>query len=310
MAIKKYALHAIKLLGASPLTLSQLTQRTVNPKQTVIYNSPSGGFSPAFAGVAAVEPEITFDSTELGRILTACPVLTGLAIASGNTYTAAEVYHEAKVDMGGRGGALTGLKQTTSKAMFVVRSITCEHRGEAKLSGTILALSTDGLTASLVNTDLVTVPAQVVDQKYTLGKVVVNGTQVNSVMGVTIDFGLEIVASGENGETYPKFATINKLEPQVTIRTTDVSLLSTIPETGTNLTSGAIIYFRKFQASSIVYADASVQHISITLPSGQGMIFPQQTSGSGSDDESHELMLRPLAGSSAMLTVNPLTAIA
>lgn len=311
MAIKKYAIHAIKLLGAAPLTLSQATQRTVNPKPTVIYNSGSGQFSPSFAGVSEVDPEVTFDTTEISRFLTAVPVLTGLAINTGLTYTGAEIYYEGKADMGGRVGALLSLKHAAVKSMLVGRTITVEQRGEARLSATLMALSADGTTIPLTTVDLVTAPNPIyATEKFTLGPVVINGTTINSVVGVTIDFGLEIVASGESGESFPKFCTINKLEPKITIRTTDLSLISAFPFTGTNLASGATVYLRKFQQSSVVYPNASAQHISFTLPSSQGIALPGAGSGSGAADATLEIDMRPLAGASAMITVNPATAIA
>jgi hypothetical protein len=310
MAIKKYAIHAIKLLGAAPITLSQATQRTVNPKPTVIYNSGSGQFSPSFAAVAGVEPEVTFDSTEIARILTAVPVLTGLGINTGLTYTGAEIYYEGKQDMGGRVGNLLSLKHVATKSMLVVRSITCEQRGEARSACTLMTLSSDGVAAPLTTVDLVTAPNPIyATEKFTLGPVVINGARVNGVIGVTIDFGLEIVASMEAGETYPKFCTINRLEPKITVRTNDISLITSFPFTGTNLSSGAVVYLRRFQQSGIVYADGSAQHVSFTLPASQGIALPGQGTGSGAGDATLEIDIRPLAGSSAMVTVNPATTI-
>lgn len=310
MAIKKYAIHSIVLNGAGPVTLSQITTRTVNPKPTVIYNSGSGQFSPSFAAVAGVSPEITFDTTEIARFVTNVPVLTGLAVAAAKTFTSADFFYEGKQDMGGRVGNLLSFKRTASKSMFVGRSITAEQGGEARLSATVLALSTDGITSPLVDGDLVTAPNPTrATEKFTLGPVVINGTEVDSVIGVTIDFGLEIVASMEAGEPFPKFATINQLQPRITIRTTDVTLSSSFPYSGTDLSSGATVYLRKFQTSSIIYPNASAQHISFTLPSSQGIALPGSDSGSGAADVTQEIEMRPLEGAASMLTINPAVAI-
>lgn len=308
--IKKYSQHAIKLLGAAPLTLSQALTRTVNPRTNVIYNSGAGQFTPSFAGVAGVSPEVTFDTTEIARFLAAVPVLTGLAINTGNTYTGAEIYYEGKQDMGGRVGNLLSFKHVVTKSMLVGRTISVEQGGEARLSATLMALSSDGTTAPMSSVDLVTAPNPVyATEKYTIGPVVVNGVGINSVVGVTIDFGLEIVASMEAGQPYPKFVTINRLEPRITIRTNDVSQLTSLPFTGTNLTSGATVYLRKFQTSSIVYADNQAQHISFALPAGQGIIIPGSGSASGAADAVQEFEMRPLAGSSTLLTTNTATTI-
>jgi hypothetical protein len=310
MSIKKYSIHGVKLLGGVPLTLSQLTTRTVNPKPTVIYNSGAGQFSPSFAAVAGVEPEVTLDTTEIARILAAVPVLTGLGIAAGRTYTGAEIYYEGKEDMGGRVGNLLSFKHVVSKAMLVTRTITVEQRGEARASMTMLALSTDGSTSPMTDVDLVTAPNPIfATEKFTLGPVLINGVRVNGVVGVTIDFGLEIVASMEAGETFPKFATINRLEPRITLRTNDVSLLTSFPLTGTNLATGAIVYLRKFQQSSIVYPDNQAQHVSFALPNSQGIANRGTTTGTGAADVVQEIDMRPLAGAAAMITVNPATTI-
>jgi hypothetical protein len=303
MAIKKYSIHALKLLGASPLTLQQITQRTINPKSNVIYNAGAGQYAPSFAAVAGVEPEATGDTTDLAAFFTVVSPIVGLGIGSGLTYTGLELYHEGKADLGGRVASLLSCKHTSSKAFLVPRSVTCENGGEARISFLLMLLSADGTTAPLAFTDLVTPPSVVAAEKFTLGPVKVNGSTLNGVTGVTIDFGLTVAAGMEAGETYPKFATIEKLEPKIMVRCSDVSQDATFTPAGTALSSGAVVYFRKFQTSSIVYANGSAQHVSFTVPNNQGIIFPGNTSGSGSADESQEFDIRPLAGASAILAV-------
>src|SRR5262249_10973818 len=148
-----------------------------------------------------------------------------------------------------------------------------------------------------------TAPAQAATEKFTLGPVKLNGSTINSVVSVTIDFGLEVKVYGEAGEPYPKFATIEKLGPKNTIRTTDVTLFSSVPPSGTALSSGGIIYFRKFQTAGVVYADSSSQHVKFTIPNNQGFAQPGNISGSMANDETFEIVVMPLAGSSALLAV-------
>jgi hypothetical protein len=312
MAIKKYAIQAIRLLGASPVNLQQITQRTINPRTRVIYNAGAGQFSPSFAGVVTVEPEISFDTTDIENIFGTLGVspINGLSIGTGLTYTGAEYYFEGKKDMGGRVAALLSLKAATSKAFLVPQSLTVEHGGEARLSCLIASLSSDGTTSPLAYTDLVTPPTVAASEKFTLGPVKINGSTIDSgVMGWTLDFGITVEMSGHSGQTYASFATIARVEPKITIRVSDVSLAATFLPTGTNLATGATVYLRKFQTSSVVYPDASAEHIAFSIPSGQGIVFPGSSSGSGSQDVNQEFELRPLAGSSAMIAVAVDTAI-
>lgn len=303
MAIKIYGIHDIVLLGGVPLTLPQITQRTVNPKPNVIYNSGSGQLGPSFAAVAAIEPEVSFDTTALAVFFGAVSPLAGLGVGSGLTYTGVELYTEGKADLGARVGASLSNKFTSARAFLVPRSLSCEHGAEAKLSAFMLLLSADGSTAAIGQTNLVTAPAALATQKFTLGPVKINGVTLDSIMGVTIDFGIEIKANGQSGHTYSSFATISKREPKITVRTSDVVYAATFPPQGTALTTGATFYFRRFTTSGITYADNQAQHIAFTIPNNQGCAFPGPTSGSGSDDVSHEFEVHTLEGAAAQLAV-------
>lgn len=303
MAIKKYALNHIRLLGASPINFTQLTQRTINPKPNVIYNSGSGSVSPSFAAVAGVDPEVSWDMTDIAIAFGAISPIVGLGVGSGLTYTSLEAYYEGKADLGARVGSSLSLKATSAKAFIVPRSLTVDQGGEAKLSCFMLLLSADGTTAPLAYTDAVSVPSAYATQKYTLGTVKLNGSTLDSIMGFTLDFGIEITASGQSGHTYPSFATVSKRTPKLTVRTSDVTAASTFPATGTAFSAAAVVYLRKFTTSGITYSNASTEHISFTIPNSQGIILPASTSASGADDASHEIEVVPLEGSSAMIAV-------
>lgn len=310
MPLKGYTIHSINLLGAAPLLLPQLTERTFNPRPTVIYNRGSGQPSPSMAAVANISPELTFTTTDLGRIFAAVSPVSGLAIAAGKTYTSVDAYYEQKEDLGLRKSGSNHMKKSSVKAILFPGTLEVAHGQEARLTMTMLWVSTDGISSPLTVTDGVTVPASYATEKYTLGGVVANGATIPGVESITIDFGFTVNAKGGGGEPYVQFASIDDLVPRITLRTPNMDVAATYPASGTKLTTGATVYLRKMQDGTTPYADASNQHIGFVIPSNQGIILPGSDSGSGSADAMQELNMMPLAGSAgAILSVTTPTTI-
>jgi hypothetical protein len=235
MSLKAYNIHHIKLLGAVPLVLPQLTERTINSRPTVIYNRGSGSPSPSMAAVVTVSPEVTFSTTDIGRIFTAVSPTTGLAIKTGNTYTGVEAYYQQKEDMGLRGGALTGIKAVGTRAILVPTTLEANIGQEARLTMMMLWVSEDGILIPISYTDGVTVPVGYASEKYTFGGAVANGATIPGVEGCTIDYGITLNAKIGGGHPYPQYVTINDLEPKITLRTPNMDVNATYPDGGLRL---------------------------------------------------------------------------
>jgi hypothetical protein len=296
MSLKAYAIHSIKLLGVTPFTFQQITERTIDHRQTVIYNRGSGSPSPSMAAVATVSPEVTFGTNDIGRFFGIASPTAGLGIKSGNTYTGVEAYYQLKDDLGLRGGANTGIKATGVKAILVPQTLEVAHGSEAKLTATMLWVSADGSTIPIAYTNLVTVPVSFAGEKWTMGGVVANGATIPGVERVTIDFGITIEAKSGEGRPYPSYATIGELVPRITCVTPNVDVMATYSPGGVKLTTGAIVYLRKMQDGTIPYDDASNVHLSFVVQANQGILLPGRGTGSGAGDATQELNIMPLEG--------------
>ncbi len=310
MSLKAYALHSINLLGAAEFLMSQLTERTINPRTNVIYNRGSGSPSPSFAAVVTVSPEITFSATNIKAIFDKVSPTSGLKFKSGSTYTGVDAYFQLKEDLGLRGGVLTGIKATGTKGIIIPTTLEVNVEQEARVSMTMLWLTENGTTIPITWTNLVTCPASFAGEKFTLGGVVANGATIPGVDGFTIDFGITIEAKTGGGHPFPQFATIGDLAPRITIRTPNIDVNATYSSTGLKLTSGATLYLRKMQDGTIPYADADVQHLAFNVTANQGILFPGNSSAQGSADAQQELMISPLEGAGgSILTYTAPTAI-
>jgi hypothetical protein len=310
MPLKGYAIHTVKLNGAAPFTFAQLTEDNLNPRQVVIYNRGSGRPSPSMAAVADISPELTMTLNDIGRVFGIVSPSAGLAIAAAKTYTSIDINYQQKEDLGLRMAGANHLKRNSTKAIMVPATLEVSHGKEATLSLTTLLVSSDGITSPISTTNNVTLTDSYASEKWTLGGVVANGVTIPGVESISIDFGFTIHAKGGGGQPYVQYATIDDVVPRITLRTPNMDVIASYPESGTKLTTGAMIYLRKMQDGTTPYPDASVQHLAFVVQNNQGILLPGPAAGQGAADANQELNIMPLEGASgAILSVTTPTAI-
>jgi hypothetical protein len=144
----------------------------------------------------------------------------------------------------------------------VPNRLSCDHGGNAQLSYSFAAVSSDGTTAAVViaaTAALATLPE--LDDHFTLGAVQIGGSTLASKTNVAIDFGVQLSVEGADGDLYPTIVTIEVVEAVVTIATVDITLASIglAGKEGTHANTS--IVFRKREAGGTI---ADEGHVTLT----------------------------------------------
>ena len=211
----RYTLSAYK---HSSTLITGIQSLGLNPNLEQIISRGSGAVDPTFASVGKIQPEIVFDTTAIKTALAAIGI-DGAALSS-------DVFFFQKLAAGGtREGALKNPKITAATGMIIPVTIkAAAPPAEAVLSMRAVPTSADGAAsplAILADQSLEADQDQVAEV-YVLGEVEVNGTELEGVDDLTIDFGIDLLIDYGSGHIYPTFVGIRKRDPIITARTWDL----------------------------------------------------------------------------------------
>lgn len=182
---------------------------------------------PGFVGVPRCEPVLEFDTTQVKAALAGLGGITGLVIAASNGM----IFFSKTAEGGLRAaGAINGKGTIVAGWIFPMRiraTLT-----SCVISYQVVMLSADGATAPIafvynVALDAGSAPAA---EGYVLGAVSINGSAVDGLTDVDIEFGYSPSVIG--GTQYPTTCGAAKRNPKITIRSTDMSLFEAVGPTG------------------------------------------------------------------------------
>jgi hypothetical protein len=270
-------------------------------------NRGSGSITPGYVAVMSAKPMITWTTTEIARVMAVVPPMTGLLVATGQTYTSADFLFMRQTKGGTLYSGSNHLMVSAAAGMAVCKTLSAQQDGEANLAMEFSPYSTNGTTAQISYNAASSAPTGVIpSEKFTLGPVKVNGTAIDGLQGVEVDFGVVIKLMGANGNALPEFANIESITPKITIRGTDLSYAATVGLLG--LTQGATqtdIYFRKLALGGSRVADATAEHVRIRINANQGMHVVESMGGSEVQDAEVSFTLQPIEGWIAGPTLVP-----
>lgn len=149
-------------------------------------------------------------------------------LGSALTAAAPLVLYAQKRTAGGT-RATGGVHQsyTVAPGIVVPNRLSCDHGGNAQLSYSFAAVSSDGTTEPVAISATATLPDMpALDDHFTIGAVQIGGTTLASKTNVAIDFGVQLSVEGADGDLYPTIVTIEVVEAVVTITTVDITLAS------------------------------------------------------------------------------------
>ena len=149
-----------------------------------------------------------------------------------------------------------------------------------------------------------------IQQLFTLGPQNINGSAIPDVQNLAIDFAPVVSQLMGSEDTAPTFLTIDSLTPRITLDTLDPSYMNTYGFAGTAQNSSATnCYLQKLTKGAGRLSAGTSQHIKFSLSSGQGQIVANPASASENSNATCQLVITPISGSSAILTISNASAI-
>lgn len=273
MVSKKWFVHTV-VIGSTQI--NQIQALYVNPGVQKLFDYGSGQVDPGFAGFDGERPVLRFRTTALKRALGTINVLNGQAISSG---THAKIYFQQGAEGGTRQTGSTGLLVDCAEGVACITRISCPRDGAiAILEGMIYASSADGETSPLAYTQNAALPTLLAnDQAYTVGPLILNGTEVGGIESFDFDPKINVVLNRSDGQPFPTYAYIKRRGdeqdgPSVIMSTRHLEKIaagSTQAITGLTFAS-----LRSMKAGAFREAPSAAKHIRFTANAG-ALVIPE-----------------------------------
>lgn len=286
--------------------IDQITEASFDPGILNLMPEPPDGLAdPQYVALGGAEPKFKFTTTKLATALAAIGI-DGLAI--DGTSAALAMWLQKVSNLGIRASGSTHWKLSFADGLVVPRTLDAPSLDElAKISYEGFAISTDGTTHPVTvagSAALLGTPSA--DEGFVPGYVDVNGTDINGVQSINIDFGIEVRVYRGDGEAYPTFVAIMTRKPVINFTTNDVTALTTIGAAGAAVSASDItVFLRKVSEGAVRVAAATTEHISFTVD--EGRVEVGEISG---NPYAVPVKITPTYdGSNAIIVVNTATAI-
>jgi len=173
----------------------------------------SGGVHSTFTAVGKIMPIMDFTSGDIKTILADLTNQIAKAISSDF-----HVWFQKMAEGGLRSAGLTHTKGTIVEGMLFPVSLSLADGQPAAMSCQIVLTSADGSASPLTLTgSQALVAAAGAAEGWTLGAVTLNGSTLEGVSSVTINFGINPLTLGASGLVYPTFTGVGKMAPTISI---------------------------------------------------------------------------------------------
>jgi hypothetical protein len=187
-------------------------------------DATSGQLSPGMMSLITQKPRINFTTKQLARALAACGI-SGFACSTGTFLT---LFAQKRVNEGGRSTSADSVTAVVKKGLLYPEKLSWSQGGDAMLSYGC-AVIWDGTNDPIVFAANTAVPGSLLDdQAYGLLSCQIGGVSITQVQSLELDFGIKVATSGGDGEAWDQHACIEEIKPVITVKTTDLSILSSI----------------------------------------------------------------------------------
>lgn len=267
--------------GASTV-LSGLTNLNVGLNPQVQNDTGIGSPYPQFVAVTEQKPLMRFGTRMVAALLDLTGS-TGLQINASNNLTG---FFAQLGDDGLPAAGSVHRSYTAVRGLLLPRQLTCSHRQPAQIEAEALLHSADGAAHPLVIADNVALPTlAVANIQHTLGaiKLGVTGTifDFGCTESLTVDFGNGAQTRGCTSDVYDKHVEQPGIRPVVTLTGLSAAAFGAagVPPVGLKVThAGTVIYLRKRNQGIGFVADATSEHIALTI---DGVAVVTEHSGQG-----------------------------
>lgn len=307
-----YAANLAPKTTAGTVFIDQVSDFRLDPRIQEILQDSDGIVDPTFLATMYQDPRIRFSSSDLATVLaigSSKVLINGILIDADETHAGAEYWFQKIAEGGTRASGSTHIKMTVKEGLLLLRSIQAAQGGVAQMTFEQL-IAYDGTNAPIVvagSQALSGTPR--VTNLHTLGPVVINGTRLEGIQDINIDTGIREVVQGADGLEFPTYLAIMQRQPLIVIRTTEVVSLSTFGISGAAQgATDSVIYFRKLAEGGTRVAEATAEHISLSVDAG--MIRVRDIGGAHGQPQMCQIEIRPTwDGTNDIIVVNAATAI-
>lgn len=305
-----HTLYAVNLntktLAVSPVLVDQVTDFRLSPEIREVIQAGDGDVDPTYVAVMGQSPRLRFTTTALATVLATCGI-DGEIIDADGSYPGLLAWFQKLAEGGTRESGSAHLQMTVKEGLLVPRVLRASQDGSASLD--LEAIATyDGTNDPVVVADsqaLAGSPA--VGELFTVGPVKVNGTALESIQDITVDLGIQEIIQSGDGQVWPTFVGILRRQPSITVRTTDAVSLATFGLEGSAISTTAVAYFRKLAQGGLRVAEATVEHVSVTV--NDGRVSVREVSASQDSPAMSEVTITPRKGANPILVLSTATTI-
>lgn len=293
MAETYHFLHGMTLTGASPITLTQLTDLTAGLNSDVLTGYSAGFPHPLFTGLMGQSPGYPFTTQQLATLLAACSI-EGYTAASGNS----DLYFRKGKNLGTREALATTVHlRSRITAAFLHWTQISARQGQNAEATCVLRPAYDGSNPIITPAGSVAASAitPAAAEQFTLGPVSINSTVLDGVKEWTISSGIELVDEACSGNNWPTLIGIAATKPMLTIVGLSLEALGTFGVLGTAI-SAITAYARRKAPDGDNYGDGASQHLKFV--GGGGIVLPNEIRV-GANKRGETTLMIPLRSASA-----------
>lgn len=252
-------------LGA--LTLKQVSSSSYSPNNSIRAQRGSGAIDPSAFNVVKTTPEATLRSGDISGVLGTVDPTTGLLIAAAS---ALDIPFNETVNGGvfDTDEAFVLSKVTSASgatALILPTSLSAEADGDAQIDLRVIFISNDGIVHPVSSDVSQTISGQAYNASFGFGGVSLDGTMIEKIRGVTVNFGIDVQVEHFNGAVHPQEVNIRQRNPTMEIMFDDFDDVHSQGINFAALTS-AVAYFRK-RTDGGTYESGSV-HTSASFGTG------------------------------------------
>lgn len=249
------------------VNIYQVSDSSYEPNLTVAQHHYSGGVAPQQSDIVSGEPVVSITSGDIVTVLDGVDSVAGLAVSAGTV--------TIPIKNRAAGGLFaSGSNHHTVSAthgLLVPVSITANQDDEdgAKIQLEFHAASSTGLVDPITHNASQSAGSQTFTAVHDLGPVKVNGTAITGIKSVTVNFGINVNKQRYSGFPFAQLygMTINEVRPSIEFDFEDVGSLHSFA-TFTALSTTCVVYLRKRTAGGLRVAEATEEHIALTLTNG------------------------------------------
>lgn len=293
---------------AADFNITDLDNWTVDSVIASIIRKGAGEVDPTFIAQGQVSPRFTASTPQIKDILDNLGI-TGIRIDAGTD--PGIVAYMKQLEAGGtRKSGANHMSFTIKEGMLLPRSITATD-GPTPASVLVECICiTDGSNDPVViasGKSIGVTPAASVG--WVVGPANINGSSVEGVQSLTVDFGLiETVRFGD-GKVFAQFVAVMGASPRITLLVDKVSYLATLGiEGAAQGGDDCVVSLRKLTEGGTRVAEATSEHITFTMD--EGIIQPGPfNAGLDAAGLASIVLIPTFDGANAILVVDTTAAI-